>query len=72
MYSVNLFVAFAAPILTAIMVLTSGCATVDVANDKVRGYLRHVNDQYDCVGIEVGDGAAFCVDDIAITVTVTF
>lgn len=72
MRGLNLFVAFAAPILTAIMLLTSGCATFKQAEGDLKTYLRHVDDQYDCVGIEIGSDAALCVDDVAFTVTVTF
>ena len=71
MRSMNLFVAFAAPILTATMLLTSGCATFKQAEGDLKTYLRHVNDRYDCVGIDLGD-AALCVDDVAVTVTVAF
>ena len=52
--------------------LLLGCASMQTAQENVKTYLDYVDENYDCIGVEIKNKAAICIDDVAFTVTVTF
>ena len=59
-----------AAILTGCLLL--GCAPIQTARENTQAYLDYVDENYDCIGVEIKNEAAICLDDVALTVTVTF
>ena len=60
-------------IAAALMALTMlGCAPMQAAHTNVKAYLDYVDENYDCLGVEIKGKAAICIDDIVFAVTVTF
>jgi len=55
-----------------IMLLVTGCHSFKMAEKQIKTYLKHVDENYDCIGVEIVDDAAICIDDVAVTITVTF
>ncbi len=49
-----------------------GCAPIQTAQENTQAYLDYVDENYDCIGVEIKNKAAICIDDVAFTVTVTF
>ncbi len=49
-----------------------GCAPIQTARENTKAYLDYVDENYDCIGVEIKNEAAICLDDVALTVTVTF
>ncbi len=59
-------------LIVALLLMQAGCATGKKAHHDIKTYLKQVDDNYDCIGVEVGQEAAICIDDISISVTITF
>lgn len=55
--------------LTLLACILCGCSSL---RDNTKAYLDRVDRTYNCVGVELGNEAAICIDDVALTVTVTF
>jgi hypothetical protein len=60
-----------APLAFTLLSLT-GCATAKMAHDDIKTYVRHVNDAYNCIGIEIRGRSAICIGDIYLTIQVKY
>lgn len=45
---------------------------MQAAHTNIKAYLDYVDENYDCLGVEIKGKAAICIDDIVFAVTVTF
>ena len=59
-------------ILAFTLLSLTGCATAKMAHDDIKTYVRHVNDAYDCIGIEIRGKSAICIGDIYLTVQIKY
>ena len=61
------------PLLIALLLLaTTGCATGKMAYKDTKGYLKQVNRDHGCIGVEVSRESAICIGDIYFTVKINY
>jgi hypothetical protein len=61
------------PLLIALLLLaTTGCATGKMAYKDVKGYVKQVNRDHGCIGVEIKNDAAICISDIYFTVKIRY